>query len=434
MSRRDGNADVSRVVAEHLCLGCGACSAACGTDSISFRETAGGLVFPRIDPETCTRCGLCYEVCPGRRFGRTLTEEIPRDPFAGEVIACEIGRAADEAVFANSQSGGVATALLTHLFETGRIKAALVAVMRTAVPPRGAVLLATGAGELAQAQKSKYTPIPMLTGVKALARVDGDVAIVGLPCHFHGLHNLLDECPILDRSRIFRIGLVCERIMTAAAIDFMAGRATGGRVNGFTFKDKACPSYPGNPVVEREDGGRVVLDASLRHAIKDYFTPARCRLCFDKLNVFADVTLGDPHGVPGADTFRGETLVLARTARGKELVEEARLRGAVTLRNVEASVALAGAGKTAKRREWAGYMRAWKRSGRNAPEYPFPAPDDGADGRCERWMDHSLWLDDVASREELLRAANRWLAAREAKRWLKSPLRKLKELLRKRTP
>ena len=47
----------------------------------------------------------------GDTAGKTLTEQLPPDPHTGTILSCRVGRAADEAIFANSQSGGVATAM-----------------------------------------------------------------------------------------------------------------------------------------------------------------------------------------------------------------------------------------------------------------------------------------------------------------------------------
>ena len=80
--------------------------------------------------------------------------------------------------------------------------------------------------------------------------------------------------------------------MTATAIDFISLQATNNPVNNFIFRDKLKPSYPGNSVVFSNDS-EFVLDASIRMNMKDFFTPARCRLCFDKLNIFSDLVMGE---------------------------------------------------------------------------------------------------------------------------------------------
>ena len=143
---RISESDISFVVAEYLCNSCGACFAACSHGSISYIETVGGYLFPRINTETCTHCGLCYEVCPGVHFGKSLIARMPDDPFVGDIISCHAGKAINKMVFDNSQSGGIATALLVQLLATGQISGAIVADMK-GTPPRGHALMAKNVDE-----------------------------------------------------------------------------------------------------------------------------------------------------------------------------------------------------------------------------------------------------------------------------------------------
>lgn len=421
--------DISNVTSQYLCNSCGACFASCNQGAISFSETMGGYVFPQIASETCTRCGSCYNVCPGMHFNKTLCAKLPQDPFVGNIIGCEVGRATDEAIFLNSQSGGVATALLTYLFEAGCIEAAIVAVMLESTPPRGDVLLVTKPENLFRAQKSKYTPIPLLKAMHEINRLKGAVALVGLPCHMHGLYNLVDALPVYRKNEFYRIGLICDRVMTTAAIDFMGRKATKLSVHNFIFRDKRRPVYPGNPVVFANTNEGILLDASLRIAIKDFFTPARCRLCFDKLNIFADVVLGDPHEIEGVDRVLGESLVLVRTEKGKKLIDSCKAKGAIVLRKTPVEAALKGQGVVEKRREWAGYMQAWKDLGRNQPHYPFVCPTPDGIKRHKQRLLQGLRLDEFKSRAELMRAVDSWLYKNKVSKAAFLAFSKLKSLM-----
>jgi coenzyme F420 hydrogenase subunit beta len=353
---------------------------------------------------------------------------MPHDPFVGTILACEVGRATDEVIFSNGQSGGVATALLTHLFETGRIEAAIVAVMQKGTPPRGDVLLATKPADLIQAQKSKYTPIPLLKAMPEIYQLQGGVALVGLPCHMHGLFNLMDIFPSYREKQFYKIGLICERVMTTMAMDFMGGKATDQPILNFVFKDKLQGAYPGNPVAYTADGEGIPLDGSLRVSIKDYFTPVRCRLCFDKLNIFADVVLGDPHGVKDVDRIHGETLVLVRTEKGRSLVDSAKAGNSVALRKTSTDAGVKGQGVDQKRKEWAGYMRAWRELGRTKILYPFTVEAPANAKSFKKLLLHGLSLDAVQYKT---RSVNGWLFKRKLGKTVLLPFNIGKGLLRR---
>ena len=417
--------NVSAVAAEHLCLSCGACHAVCRHGSIRYYETVGGYLFPEVDESTCINCGLCYEVCPGIHFNKFLVAQIPDDPFVGNILACRVGKATDETIFKNSQSGGVVTALLAHLLETGQISGAIVATMQTATPPRGDVILAKTVEDLLNAQKSKYLPIPLLSAVSQLRTAEAPVAIVGLPCHMHGLCNLLDLYPNIRPKIFMKIGLICDRVQTNAVVDFFGLKAATQNMNYLTFRDKQRPSYPGNPVIKAENEKEIVLDASLRMAVKDFFTPPRCRLCFDKLNVYADIVLGDPHGIKGIDREHGATLVLTRTERGENEVLAAETAGYISTLPVDVQNVVNGQGIARKRLDWSSYTHAWSSIGKPLPEYPqnihTRARAPGATKRYKADLLHGIGLDDFPSRSAVLGAAERWLLKHKIVAGLRRP-------------
>ena len=340
---------------------------------------------------------------------------MPDDPFAGDILSCHVGKAVNNRVFENSQSGGLATALLINLMVKGRISAAVVATMPSAVPPRGRVLVAKNVDDLMAAQKSKYVPIPMLSRI---LESEGPLAFVGLPCHMHGLYNLIDLVPDLKSRILIKIGLVCDRVLTNASVDFLAFKAKCRAAKNFVFRDKNHPSYPGNVVAEDETGKQVVLPASIRMKIKDSFTPARCRLCFDKLNISADVVVGDPHGLEGIDRKRGESLIIIRTLQGSDLISETTATGTISLRKVEKDAVLEGQKISKKRLDWANYVHAWSKLGRNVPSFceMVLKNNQPAETHLDKYkmsLQQSIGLDAFSSRAALIESIDRSLFTRE---------------------
>lgn len=437
------NINVSQIVSQYLCLSCGACSAICKHESITYQETVGGYLFPIVDENTCIYCGLCYEVCPGIHFDKTLVDQIPDDPFVGSIISYQVGKATSETIYKNSQSGGIATALLAHLFETAKISAAIVATMTTTTPPRADVILVRSVSELFAAQKSKYLPIPMVSAVSQINPSEGPVAFVGLPCHMHGLYNLIDKTPHLKSKIYIKIGLICDRIQTDAVVDYLGYNAGIQSITTLVFRDKSKDSYPGNPVVTSEIGKEVVLDKSLRMEIKDFFTPPRCRLCFDKLNVYADVVLGDPHGLMEIDRIHGESVVISRTIKGEKEISSAEKSGVIDIRTADLDHLIKGQGIIKKRMDWSRYMNAWQKLGKKLPDYPLKIQeltlisngDGDEDKKYKANLLLGIHLDNYSSRIAVVKAAERWLLKRKRGRLFKTvasiPERSINRLLMK---
>lgn len=404
--------DITWIVRNRLCLACGACSAACGQNSISFHETVGGHCLPKIDFKTCKACSRCLAVCPGWAFGESLRGQLKQnpafDPFIGKAVGTFTGKAQDQTIYRNSQSGGVATGILSYLFASGKICAAIVVTMDSGNPPRPRAKIVTSTDELAASQKSKYSPVPLLSVMKHLRKADSPVAIVGLPCHIHGLLNLTDRFPELVSSVKYKIGLLCDRVMLYSAIDYLIGLAGPDPSvdNQLIFRDTTRTGYPGDVSITSATGDTWILPAKVRMAIKDLFTPARCRLCFDKMNVFADIAVGDPHGIEGVDRKSGESVFIARTETGNDVIIGALAGNFITGREISYDEILNGQNIYGKKQQWAGYVSAWRILGKTAPCYTgavarFAASDDQATYREN--LSHTLNLDNFRSREELFR-------------------------------
>jgi coenzyme F420 hydrogenase subunit beta len=410
----------------------------CPAEAIHYQETTGGYYLPVVDEEACIRCGLCLAVCPGVHFGETLMSNLPEDPFAGCALETFVGKAADKQLFDNSQSGGIVSALLVHALETGRIKGAVTVAMQPGSPPRPVARLAKNRQEILQAQKSKYCPVPVLGFLKDLKNHDGPIAVVGTSCQIHGLRNVLDKMPNLQIKIAFSIGLVCDRALTYSALDYLVNKASSTDKDNpriLHFRDKSVSGYPGDVHVFSDNGNSIVMPAKTRMQIKDYFTPARCRLCFDKMNVFADITVGDPHGLEDVDRKLGESMLVLRTEFGREIVQTARADSAINIRPVGYDQVLKGQGISQKKEQWSGYALAWEKSGRELPSFYEQVKDHAravsSGTQYQKDLEYSLALDDFASREELIRFVDKAVRKKQMVDGLISPLRLAKRIARK---
>ncbi len=395
---------INSIVTSKLCLSCGACDTICSHNAISFYETTGGYIFPKISEELCTKCSLCFKVCPGNGLGPALSKKLPEDIFSGAISFCTVGKAINERVFMNSQSGGAVTAVLNYLFDSKQIEYAIVATMNKNSPPRGEPLLINSSKQLFDSQKSKYTPIPILSKLKELKGSNKTIAVAGLPCHMHGLLKLVNLTPSLKNLNIIKLGLICERIMTTTAIDYLCSKSDIKQPSGVIFKDKQY-GYPGDTVVSNDSEDKFIIDRSFRKHIKDFFTPARCRICFDKFNIFADLVFGDPHGIDGIDKQNGESLVIARSSTGEHIIKEAIKHNFIKMRNVKTEEAINGQKIEKKRSEWHKFMTAWEKKKLPLPDYSFTRVTNSK--KQENFPCMSLKLNQYHSANKLYSAIDR---------------------------
>jgi coenzyme F420 hydrogenase subunit beta len=399
--------NITKISAARLCTTCGGCFAVCPVKAIKYRETVGGYFLPVVDEDICTNCGLCYSICPGINFGNTLTSKMPPDPFAGAVRGAFVGKATDEGFFKNSQSGGIVSAILATCIESDLIKGAVTVSIKQGRPPRPMVGIARNSEQIYSAQKSKYCPVPLLEFIRELKSSDCPIAVVGVPCQLHGLCNILDKMPKLRSKIAFTVGLVCDRIQTFAALDYLIFRSKADKNSNIVlhYRDKSVSGYPGDVNVLSDDGKNRVLPAKFRSQIKDYFTPARCRICFDKMNVYSDITAGDPHGLEGVDRKSGESMLLTRTEKGQKIIELALNSRTLMIRKIKYEHVLTGQKIDKKRLQWNGYVNAWKVMGNALPAYYEVVRGNTPNPKNLKFftknLQYSLSIDNFLSRDDL---------------------------------
>ncbi len=359
------NSDIRNIASAGLCCGCGTCVAVCPGGAIEMRETASGFLAASVRPDACTGCGLCTEVCPSTGAARPDSAE---DPFLGPVVAAYLARATHRGVLAGAQSGGAVSALLCFLLEQGRVDGAVVTEMPEDGSLRPRAFVARTREDVLRARGSQYCPV----AVNALLSGSSSLALVGLPCHVEGLRRM--EAALGRTPVSLTIGLVCDRVLSYAIIDHLTGQAgcSAQDLRSLRFRDKGLRGRPGDVLLRTRDGRDLWLDRSRRMAAKDAFTPARCRLCPDKMNVLSDLVVGDPWGFD--EDAEGRSMVLTRTAAADALLNEAARHGDLELRRVPAEDVFRGQNIAAKRRDWAAFRQAWLERG---GELPARVPADG---------------------------------------------------------
>lgn len=306
----------------YLCSSCGACSVACPYNAIEFRDSSLGRKYAHVKAG-CKDCGICQKVCPS--IDALELHKRYEDDIVGNVISVKVGKSQLNNYYHNAQSGGAAATILRYLFDIKQIEAAVVTRMDYGDSPEVRGIVITSASEISKCQKSCYTPVVLLEALRD-AKQYGSVAVVGLPCHIEGA-TLLMETLKPFRNITYRIGLICDRTLCSGIMPAM--KALSGinkdikidwRRKNFKKGNQYYPYKTAPVVVYSQDGETEVLNNQCRFALKDMFTAPRCRVCADKLNVHADIVLGDPWGMSDIDWNCGESLIITRTQKGDELI------------------------------------------------------------------------------------------------------------------
>lgn len=305
-----------RAVAQNgLCASCGLCAAACPADALVFSKVGGSMV-PNVQ-DTCMEYGLCLAVCPGiggslDGISGTLCERM-----VGSVQEAASAHALDRRVFEGAVSGGVATQLVGGLLNSGDYDSAFL-VDRACVKDDACHAVRFSRGDdVTTAQGSKYLQVSHENTLRYMrAHPNEKIVVACVPCAARGLLKAI-EVFRLNRENYLFIGLFCDKTMTSNVLLYFQDIANGADVEELVFRSKQVGGWPGGVRLVMGDGARVDFDRSTRMRVKRLFQPECCLYCLDKLNVCADIALGDDYTGRGK-RCGGACSVIVRTSTGIE--------------------------------------------------------------------------------------------------------------------
>ncbi|MFH1886803.1 MAG: Coenzyme F420 hydrogenase/dehydrogenase, beta subunit C-terminal domain [Pseudomonadota bacterium] len=312
-----------------LCHHCGGCVTFC--TAINFgaltRDKTGKPVY--ADMEKCIECGICYMICPEIH---ELDEETKAHHQwslpAGHIVETSVARSRDAGVRQRATDGGVVTAMLLHLFDAGKIEAAIVtrqtglfqrepylATTRREILEAAGFFFDTSHGmSLYSEQYSTYAPSIQMLGQLSRRRARR-VALVGTPCQIKTIRKM-ETLGIVPTDAIhYFLGLFCSGNFLFGAEERQKLEALGG----FHWGDVRRVNVKDELMIHL-DSGRV---KSLPLDQLGFMQRYACQYCDDYSSEYADISFG---GVGSAD---GWTTVITRSPLGRAAFAHARSEGVV---------------------------------------------------------------------------------------------------------
>ncbi|TAK36364.1 MAG: hypothetical protein EPO21_02800 [Chloroflexota bacterium] len=304
------------------CLHCGLCMSYCAWDA--YEATHPGQ---QGDPTICRDCMLCFRVCTRAHSNHA---ELEPELFGAARENALLGyyRSAWAAKVplksAGVQDAGVTTALLTFLLEQKQIDAALVTGRDAEWRPQP--MIATTPAEVQAAAGSKYTAAAALSQLKPALEQFTRLAFVGTPCQVASLRNLQrrQDSRYPAERIVVVLGLFC-------AESFTYGERGVRGIAQWVESDLGIPLTSATRF-DIKKNNLLVSDAERTEGrplgeIRDLSWPI-CHSCQDFTAELADISIG------AVGSKADENTLLVRSARGAELVEQAREQGILELGEV----------------------------------------------------------------------------------------------------
>jgi len=318
---------ITSVVNDGLCTGCGTCYSLCPNNAIKIEiENKYGIYLPHLDNERCNGCGICIKACPGHEvdfnaLNMKIFRKKPDDTLIGNYINCYFGHSTDYGIQYNCASGGLITQLLIFALDEGIIDGALVTRMKIDKPFEPEPFIARTRDEIIEASKSKYCPVPANIALKKILDNDGRYAVVGLPCHIHGVIKAENINSKLKQRIVMHLGIWCSTTCNFFATDFVLRKHDINKINVNRIEYRG-EGWPGGMSVYHLDGKKAFIPLGKYWDINfASFSPSRCRLCCDASAELSDISFGDYRG---RNMFLiekiGQSGIISRTAIGESIL------------------------------------------------------------------------------------------------------------------
>jgi coenzyme F420 hydrogenase subunit beta len=321
------------VIEADRCVQCGACVAACPSDSIAV----GGDGLPVL-AKMCTGCSLCWDFCPRGGMRHEATWKLTGDPDGnggpgGLGPVRETWTARARPGVPGAQDGGLVTALLVALLEAGELDGALVARESPTEPWKGEPYLARTPDEVVACAGSFYNQTMALAALDLKGHdlpPQPRIAVVGTPCEVQAIRAMQARPWAWGSQKVdavlLTIALLCTKSFNYEKL--MVGEIQRRRGIPLEKVGKVDVIH-GKLLVEDTDGNTLVSEP-----VRDFHGAALkgCDECADFLGRAADISVGS---VGSAD---GWSSVLVRSQAGRAAFD--RVRARLELRDLDRVEAL----------------------------------------------------------------------------------------------
>jgi len=330
--------DISNIVKQNLCTGCGICAAICPTGSLRMQLNEEGEFIPFLGLG-CDECNLCPSVCPqltwsynSQHINKILSKEFSAILGSSDELNTFAGDAVDLGRRRRSSSGGILTLMLQHLLDSEKIDAAI--VVGSANPSNKVLFeakIVRTTEELEKCAGSKYYPIELSNALCELKSTKEVAAIVGLPCHVRAIRLLMEKSKGFNNQIKYIFGLVCGHGVSTHFTDMLitATGVSSNSVDMVVYRGKQSSKTASDYVFSAYKHGRIIgkpisFNTSLYGAawMRRIFVPRACDFCTDVFAEEADATFMDAWLPEYINDPRGTSLIISREKRVKKILKE----------------------------------------------------------------------------------------------------------------
>lgn len=321
---------LQEIVSSGLCSGCGACVAILSDDVLEMRMCEEGYLRPYAKRNLSTRDqAKLRSCCPGIGLAHSGAFDfgVKYDPIWGPIVSLAAGHAFDPEVRRTASSGGVLSALLIHLLESGKVDFVVHTRSSTENPLKNETAFSRTRSDVLRAAGSRYSPAaPVAELPRALAQ-GGRFAFVGKPCDVAAVRKICCADPVTAGRIPYLLSFMCAGTPGLDGTFEILKQLQISPQDVISFRYRG-EGWPGKARATMRDGQTRSMTYNMAWgSILNRYLQARCKMCADGTGEFADVVCADAwfgkNGYPDFAEADGRSLVISRTQRGQNMVDAA---------------------------------------------------------------------------------------------------------------
>lgn len=333
---------LSHVVDWRLCLGCGACAYICPDQRVMLMDFLAEGIRPVVEAGDCKDCRQCLDVCPAVQSDFSLSgspDATTPDAFTknwGPVLAMWEGHATDPEIRFKGSSGGALTAISAYCLERRGMHGVLHIAQDPENPVHNRTRLSRTRGELIAATGSRYSPASVCNGLGLVEAAPAPCAVIGKPAEIAAVRNAGKLRPGLDKKLGVTLSFFCaETPATRGTVALLEKMSVDPAALGdLRYRGNGWPGHFA-PTRSGETAPCQQMTYRESWAFLQAYRPWSVQLWPDGTGELADISCGDPWYEAPDGKNPGFSLVVARTARGREIIEGAMAAGYLSLTPAE---------------------------------------------------------------------------------------------------
>ena len=301
------------------CCGCTACASSCTHNAIVMKPDRLGFLYPEIDNNKCTDCGLCQRVCAfNDNYDKSLNLDSPIAYAARHKNVLEV---------MTSRSGAAFIAISDHIIERGGVVYGAGYSEHFRIIHKRAITK----DERDEFKGSKYVQSD-LNNVFRLVKHDlksGKIVLFsGTPCQTAGLHSFVGNNL---RENLYLLDIVCHGVPSPYVwrdyLTFLENRYKS-KISYVNFRDKELYGWKAHKETFKFTTSGAEKISPVFTFYKNIMFRHSCGVCkYTNLQRPSDLTIADFWGWEKIDKHinaddRGLSLVLCNTMKGQLLFDD----------------------------------------------------------------------------------------------------------------